>query len=96
MLLFILPKGGNKGNLLDDIKLEEDDDEDEVVVKVEFDKAAAEDMAAPEATALLAADARAVAAGLAFPGADIGGGAVKDWLVGTIRFGWESRELSSG
>lgn len=71
-LLFILPKGGNEGSLFDDIplfKLEDDEDEAEVVVKVELAVATEEDMATPEVTVtvLLAVGARVADGILAFP-----------------------------
>lgn len=71
-LLFILPKGGNEGSLFDDtplFKLEDDDDEAEVVVKVELAVATEEDMVTPEVTVivLLTADARVADGVLAFP-----------------------------
>lgn len=70
-LLFILPKGGNEGSLFDDtplLKLE--DDEVEVVVKVELAAATEEDMVTPEVTVivLLAEDGRVADGVLAFPG----------------------------
>lgn len=70
-LLFILPKGGNEGSLFDDTPLFklEDEDEVEVVVKVELAVATEEDMATPEVIVivLLAADARVADGVLAFP-----------------------------
>lgn len=82
-LLFILLKGGNEGSLFDDIpllKLEDDEDEAEVVVKVELAVATEDDMAAPEVTVivLLAADARVADGVLAFPVFVICGGVIKD------------------
>lgn len=99
-LLFKLPKGGNEGSLFDTplFKLEDDEDEVEVVVKVELAVATEEDMVTPEVTVivLLAADARVADGVLAFPVFVIWGGVIKDWLVGATKFGWESRELSNG
>lgn len=99
VLLFILPKGGNEGSLFDDtplFRLEDDEDEVEVVVKVELAAATEEDMATPEVIVLLAADARVADGVLAFPVFVIWDGVIKDWLVGATKFGWESRELSNG
>lgn len=72
VLLFILPKGGNEGSLFDDtplLKLEDDEDEVEVVVKVGLAVATEEDMATPEVIVivLLVADARVADGALAFP-----------------------------
>lgn len=72
-LLFILPKGGNEGSLFDDtplLKLEDDEDEVEVVVKVELAVATEEDMVTPEVIVivLLAEDVRVADGVLAFPG----------------------------
>lgn len=71
-LLVILLKGGNEGSLFDDIplfKLEDDEDEAEVVVIVELAVATEEDMATPEVIVivLLAADAKVADGVLAFP-----------------------------
>lgn len=70
-LLFKLPKGGNEASLFDTplFKLEDDEDEVEVVVKVELAVATEEDMVTPEVTVivLLAADARVADGVLAFP-----------------------------
>lgn len=69
-LVFILPKGGNEGSLFDDTPLLIlEDDEDEVVVKVELAVATEVDMATPEVIVivLLAADAKVADGALAFP-----------------------------
>ena len=71
-LLFIVPKGGNEGSLFDDIplfKLEDNEDEVEVVVKVELAGATEEDMATPEVIVivLLTVEARVADGVLAFP-----------------------------
>lgn len=71
-LLFIVPKGGNEGSLLDDIplfKLEDNEDEAEVVVKVELAVATEEDIATPEVIVivLLTVDARVADGVLALP-----------------------------
>lgn len=69
-LVFILPKGGNEGSLFDDTPLLIlEDDEDEVVVKVELAVATEVDMATPGVSVivLLAADAKVADGALAFP-----------------------------
>jgi|UPI0000483E55 hypothetical protein len=69
-LVFILPKGGNEGSLFDDTPLLRlEDDEDEVVVKVELAVATEVDMGTPEVIVivLLAADAKVADGALAFP-----------------------------
>lgn len=69
-LLFILPKGGNEGSLFDDTPLFKlEDDEDEVVVKVELAVAIEVGSVTPEVTVilLLAEGARVADEVLAFP-----------------------------
>lgn len=99
VLLFIFLKGGNEGSLFDDIllfRLEDDEDEVEVVVKVELVVVIEEDMVIFEVIVLFVVDVRVVDGVLVFLVFVIWDGVIKDWFVGVIKFGWESRELFNG